>query len=123
MESDELVSAFIIPPATANSKFGWAKIGQRNAQMIGIVCVAVNMIVDGGKCRDVRVALGAIAPTPILAIKTATLIEGKILDDQLIAQAAQTAADETSPIDDIRASAWYRKQMTNELVACTLSGI
>ncbi|MCB2145273.1 MAG: xanthine dehydrogenase family protein subunit M [Deltaproteobacteria bacterium] len=122
LEKDELVKEFIIPAATANSKFGWAKIGQRKAEIIGIVCVAVNMTVEGGKCQNVRIALGAVAPTPILATKAAALLEGKVLDAQLIAQAAQTAADEISPIDDIRASAWYRKQMTNELVARILSG-
>lgn len=121
LEKDELVKEFIIPVATANSKYGWAKIGQRKAEIIGIVCVAVNMTVEGGKCQKVRIALGAVAPTPILATKAAAVIEGKSLDDQLIAQAAQTAAEEISPIDDIRASAWYRKQMTNELVARILS--
>jgi len=122
LETDELVKEFIIPAAAANSKHGWAKIGQRKAEIIGIVCVAVNMTVEGGKCQNVRIALGAVAPTPILATKAAAVIEGKVLDDQLIAQAARTAADEISPIDDIRASAWYRRQMTNELVARVLSG-
>ncbi len=123
LESDEFVKAFSIPTPTASSKYGWAKIGQRKADIIGIVCVAVNMTVEAGKCQHVRIALGAVAPTPILATKAAAVIEGKVLDAQLIAQAAQTATDETSPIDDLRASAWYRKQVTNELVARTLSGI
>lgn len=122
LKPDECVKAFIIPAAAANSKYGWGKIGQRKADIIGIVCVAVNMTVDGDKCQNVRIALGAVAPTPILATKAAAVIEGKVLDDQLIAQAAQTAADEISPIDDIRASAWYRKQMTIELVSRNLSG-
>lgn len=122
LETDELVKEFIIPAATANSKHGWAKIGQRKAEITGIVCVAVNMTVEGGKCQNVRIALGAVAPTPILATNAAAVIEGEALDDQLIARAAQTAADEISPIDDIRASAWYRRQMTNELVARILSG-
>ena len=122
LEEDELVKDFIIPGATADSKHGWAKIGQRKAEIIGIVCVAVNMSVEGGKCQNVRIALGAVAPTPIFATKAAAVIEGKALDDQLIARAARAAADEISPIDDIRASAWYRRQMTNELVARILSG-
>jgi len=122
LEKDELVKEFIIPAATANSKHGWTKIGQRKAEIIGIVCVAVSMTVEGDKCQNVRIALGAVAPTPILATRAAAVIEGKALDDELIARAAQTAADEISPIDDIRASAWYRRQMTNELVARILSG-
>jgi CO/xanthine dehydrogenase FAD-binding subunit len=123
LESDEFVKSFSIPAATANGKYGWAKIGQRKADIIGIVCVAINMTIEGDKCQNVRIALGAVAPTPILATRAAAVIEGKILDDQLIAQAAQTAADEISPIDDIRASAWYRKQMTIELVSRQLSEI
>jgi len=122
LEKDELVKEFSIPAAVANSKHGWAKIGQRKAEIIGIVCVAVSMSVEGGKCQNVRIALGAVAPTPILATRAAAVIEGKALDDELIARAAQAAADEISPIDDIRASAWYRRQMTNELVLRILSG-
>ena len=122
LEKDELVKEFSIPAAVANSKHGWAKIGQRKAEIIGIVCVAINMTVEGGKCQNVRIALGAVAPTPILATRAAAVIEGKSLDDELIARAAQAAADEISPIDDIRASAWYRRQMTNELVLRILSG-
>ena len=122
LEKDELVKELIIPATSANSKHGWAKIGQRKAEIIGIVCVAVNMTVEGGKCQNVRIALGAVAPTPILASKAAAVIEGKSLDDELISRAAQAAADEISPIDDIRASAWYRRQMTNELVSRILSG-
>lgn len=122
LEKDELVKEFIVPAAAADSRYGWAKIGQRKAEIIGIVCVAVSMTVEGGKCRNVRIALGAVAPTPILATGAAAVIEGKALDDELIALAARTAADEISPIDDIRASAWYRRQMTKELVARILSG-
>ena len=122
LQTDELVKEFSLPAAAANSKHGWAKIGLRKAEIIGIVCVAVNMTVEDGKCQDVRIALGAVAPTPILAAKAAAVIEGQSLDDQLIAQAARTAAEEISPIDDIRASAWYRRQMTNELVARILLG-
>lgn len=121
LEKDELVKEFIIPAAAANSKHVWAKIGQRKAEIIGIVCVAVSMTVEGGKCQNVRIALGAVAPTPILATKAAAVIEGQALDDELIARAARTAADEISPIDDIRASAWYRRQMTAELLARLLS--
>ncbi len=122
LETDELVKEFSIPAATTNSKHGWAKIGLRKAEIIGIVCVAVNMTVEDGKCQDVRIALGAVAPTPILATKAAAVIKGQALNDQLIDQAARTAAEEISPIDDIRASAWYRRQMTNELVARILLG-
>lgn len=122
LESDECVKAFSIPATSANSKYGWAKIGQRKADIIGIVCVAINMTVESDKCQNARIALGAVAPTPILATRAAAVIEGRVLDEQLIAQAAQTAAGEISPIDDIRASGWYRKQMTIELVSRTLSG-
>ena len=56
-------------------------------------------------------AIGAAAPTPLRARRVEALLEGKPLRSALISEAADVAADETLPIDDVRASAWYRKHL------------
>ena len=77
-------------------------------------------IADGGRLTGARVAFGAVAPIPMRGRKTEAAIEAGGLDDAAIAAACAIAADEVSPIDDIRASAWYRRHlvrvMTEELL-------
>ena len=62
-----------------------------------------------------RLALGAVAPTPLRARRAEALLEGKALDAALAEAAAQAAADEAQPIDDVRASAWYRKELIHNV--------
>jgi carbon-monoxide dehydrogenase medium subunit len=64
---------------------------------------------------DVKIVLGAVAPTPIRARKAEDLVRGRTLDDKLIAQAAKAAADESRPISNVRASADYRREMVEVL--------
>ena len=66
---------------------------------------------EDGICKDAKIALGAVAITPILAPKAAEVLIGKELTDDVIEQAAQAAMDSCSPISDIRASKEYRKAM------------
>ena len=62
-----------------------------------------------------RLALGAVAPTPLRARRTEALLEGAVLDAPAAAQAAACAAAEATPIDDVRASAWYRKELIHNM--------
>jgi carbon-monoxide dehydrogenase medium subunit len=67
-------------------------------------------------CKEVRIALGVAAPTPIRAVKAEALLRGKKLSDELLEEAAETAAKEAQPRDSIRGEAWYRKDMIRVLV-------
>ena len=123
LQPNELVKEFTIPLGTQNSRCGWSKIGQRKAEMISIAAVAVSLQIQQGQCHKVRIALGAVAPTPLLAVKAAGVLEGQPLNEESIEAAAKTAAEETSPIDDPRASAWYRKRVVKAMVAQVLGKI
>jgi len=68
----------------------------------------------------VRIALGAVAPVPFRALKAEALIAGQTIDDDLIAEAAEAATDETTPIDDIRGYADYRRDVVRDIVAAGL---
>jgi len=65
----------------------------------------------GDRIQRARVALGAVAPTPIRARKAEATLEGEAADDTLFAQAAETAASEASPISDVRGSAEFRRHL------------
>jgi CO/xanthine dehydrogenase FAD-binding subunit len=122
----ELVASVIIPPAPR----GWGvfyKLGQRNApEDISIVSVAVFAVpaaVDAA-WQEIRVALGAVAPTPIRALHTEERLRGYPLDAKVIDEAARTAAEKDAhPISDIRGSAEYRRAMIRVLVKRALEQI
>jgi carbon-monoxide dehydrogenase medium subunit len=67
-------------------------------------------------CKEVRIALGVAAPTPLRAVKAEALLRGKKLSDELLEEVAETAAKEAHPRDSIRGEAWYRRDMIKVLV-------
>jgi len=81
--------------------------------------VAVLMSLDstGGICSDIKIALCSVAPTPIRARRAEEVLRGKKLDNGLIEQAAQVAAEEAKP----RSRADYRRRMTRVLVTETIN--
>jgi carbon-monoxide dehydrogenase medium subunit len=97
------------------------KMGRRRAQTLSVANAAVQLEMDGAVCKDARIVLGSMAPTPLRCVKAEALIKGKSLDETLIAECAATAVAESSPIDDQRATAWYRKKVGTVLVARALT--
>jgi len=83
---------------------------------IAIVNTAVSIVIEKNRCRQARIALGAVAPTPVRAKKAEKALQKKKMTPELIERAAELAAGETKPISDIRASAEYRKKMTRIIV-------
>jgi CO/xanthine dehydrogenase FAD-binding subunit len=80
------------------------------------VSVALGARVAGGKLAGVRVAMGSVAPTPLRARHVEAALEGKPLDAPTIAAAVAAAAEDAKPIDDVRASAWYRGHLVRVFV-------
>jgi carbon-monoxide dehydrogenase medium subunit len=112
----ELVTgiAFAAPSSAARSAY--RKAGQRNALAIAVVSVA---LVHEPETGTVRIALGSVAPTPIRATEAEKLFESGWMDvsgrAELLGAVAAAAARAASPIDDIRASAWYRTVLAEVL--------
>jgi carbon-monoxide dehydrogenase medium subunit len=67
-------------------------------------------------CKEVRIALGVAAPTPLRVVKAEALLRGKKLSDELLEEVAATASKEAQPRDSIRGEAWYRRDMIKVLV-------
>lgn len=120
----EILTEIIIPAPKPGSRSVYQSISRRNAVDLAIVGVAASGGVDGGgKWQDVRLALGAVAPTPIRASRAEQALAGKPAEPDVIAAAAETAAEESRPISDLRATAWYRKEMVKVLVRRALEEI
>jgi len=112
----ELLTHIWFPRPCEGFAARFEKFGARPALDISVVSVGVAGCKEGGALKDARVALGAVAPTPLRGRKTEELLEGRILTEEVIAQASSTALEEISPITDVRASAWYRKELVRVYV-------
>ena len=105
---DELLLRVRIPlPSGRQVRF--RKVGTRRAQAISKVVLSVSWRPDGGVWRDVRVALGSVAATPIRAPETERVLEGAASRKETADHAAATLASEIKPIDDVRSTADYRR--------------
>jgi len=78
---------------------------------------------EGAVLRDVRVAFGALAPTPIRAPRTEAALEGRVPDDAAIAAALAAANEEIRPISDVRATEWYRRELVHNMLERILARV
>lgn len=117
LKTEELLTEILIPNLAENAGGAYLKLMRRNAMDLALVGVAVCMRMDenGKTCREARIALGAVAPTPIRALTAESVLTHKDVDDELIAEAGKKASQEAKPIDDIRASKAYRTEMIKVL--------
>jgi len=111
LQDHELVTAVIFKKPAANFVGQFRKSGPRPALEISTVSVAIGGDVTAGKFENVRVAFGAVGPTPLRSLKAEAALEGQILSQDVIQAAIAAAQEDAAPIDDIRASAWYRNHL------------
>jgi len=83
---------------------------------LAVVGVAAVVWKKNGAFADIRIGLGAVAPTPMRATKAEERLKGETVSEKVIAVAAKIAAQESEPIDDHRASAVYRRMMVEVMV-------
>jgi CO/xanthine dehydrogenase FAD-binding subunit len=109
--AEELLTAieFAVPADGFVGRF--LKSGPRPALEISTISLGIAGVLRDSALHHPRVAIGAAAPTPIRATRVEAALDGKRLDDSLIARASEQAAEEAVPIDDVRASAWYRTHL------------
>ena len=116
MRPDELVRRIRLPRATKSLMHYYRKVGTRKAQAISKVCFAGAAQVDGKDLREVRLALGSVAPTVIRCFKTEAILKGQTLSAGLIRTAQQELSTEIAPIDDLRSTSQYRLRVTLNLL-------
>jgi carbon-monoxide dehydrogenase medium subunit len=111
LQTGELLIEIQVPPMPPDSTGVYLKHTTRGTVNPAIVGVAAIVAMDGKRCKEVKLVLGAVAPTPIRARNAETILRGEEVDDALMEKAAWMASDESKPISDVRASAEYRKEM------------
>lgn len=117
LKEGEILTSLKIPLNAQNRQGAvYYKLATRKAMDIAFVGVAVLLEIDkDDRIGKARIALGAVAPTPIRAFEAEKTLRGKILDDETTREAAELAAKSCSPISDLRASAAYRREMVKGL--------
>ena len=111
----ELVCAVWLPTPPAGFAARFYKAGTRPALDISTVSIALGGVATAAgsskALTQARVAFGAVGPTPVRGRATEAALEGCPLDAAAIERIAGVARDEVKPIDDVRATAWYRKEL------------
>jgi carbon-monoxide dehydrogenase medium subunit len=115
LKQGEILTGFRLPTPDTESKGCYLKFSPRRAMDLPIVGVAVLVRASDGIFQDVKIALGAVSPTPIRARRAESFLCGKSVNDESIRKAAGEAMMESKPITDMRASREYRLGLVKEL--------
>jgi len=114
----ELLTAVVLPtpPRAGEGSVGSAflKVSRVTADLAK-ANAAVMLVREGDRIVDCRLAFGSVAPTPIRARKAEALLAGQAFSADLVAEAARVASEEVVPIDDVRSTAWYRREIVRVL--------
>lgn len=113
----ELITAVHVPEPPGRGGSAFLKLGVRRAMEISVVCVGASIdLADDGTIASAGLALGSVGPQTLRAAKAEKILAGSSPSEALFAAASQTAGEECTPIDDLRATGEYRKAMVPVLV-------
>lgn len=122
LEADEIILAIHLPRGRRWTREFYRKVGTRRAQAISKVCLAAALAAENAIVRDVRIAVGSVAPTVLRARETEAILTGRRLEPATMRAARDALASEIAPIDDLRSSADYRRAVACNLLEAFLSG-
>jgi len=124
LEPNEILTEVIIPHLPASARSAYHKYTSVSAE--GRPCVAVGAVADfdpEGKCFDLKIAVGAAVETPQRIESAESLASGHVLTAELIETIAAEYARTLDPLTDVRASAWYRREMIRVFVSRALQEV
>lgn len=116
LKRNEILTEIQVPDPIPSSKTVYLKQTRTQGAGLALVGVAAMIVMENDVITDVKMSLGAVAPTPIRAKKAEATLKGKKQDDSLLETCAEAALQESAPIDDVRSSADYRKKLIMVLV-------
>ena len=119
---DEILVSLSIPVPAANSGAAFLRFIPRNEMDIAVANAAARVDLDetGATFKTARIAIGAVAPTPLFVEAAGAALNGKPVSDESIAEAAGIARDAATPINDMRGTIEHRKQLVEVLTSRAL---
>lgn len=120
--ADEILVSFALPLPPARSGAAFLRFIPRNEMDIAVANAAAFVELDASRQRfsAARIAIGAVAPTPLLVEEAGAALAGQAVDDKAIATAAALARAAAKPINDMRGTVEHRKQLVETLTARAL---
>ena len=120
LDEGEFVVSLRFPPPAENSGARFIRFIPRNEMDIAVANAATQLRFEGGSVAWARVAIGAVAPTPLLVAEAGEALVGRPLSDESIAAAAAASRAAASPIDDMRGSIRQRVHLAGVLTERTI---
>lgn len=112
LEPAELLTAVRVPPLLSGSRATYVKFLPRTQDDYATVSVAARLRLDAnGRVAEVRIALGAAGPTPLRARRVEEALAGERPTRERVREAAALVRDEVDPLDDVRGTAAYKREM------------
>jgi carbon-monoxide dehydrogenase medium subunit len=115
LEPVDIVVAIEVPAPAPGSGAASLRQGGRVSLSLPMAAAAAVVEMDGATCRAATIALGAVAPVPIVAEAAGQALAGRELTEAHLEEAAELASAATTPIDDIRATREYRLELVKVL--------
>ncbi len=121
LQNHELAITIKVPTLAPKSGVSYQKISARSKVDIAAVNIGAMVTLNETEaCQAVRISMGAVGPTPLRATQAESYLLGKKITDETLAEAGRLAAEDASPISDVRASREYRKLMVEVLTTRAL---
>ena len=119
---DEILVSLTVPAPAQNSGAAFLRFIPRNEMDIAVANVAARVDLDesGALCKAARIAIGAVAPTPLFVEAAGAALAGRPVNEDTIAEAAHIARDAATPINDMRGTIAHRKQLVEVLTTRAL---
>jgi len=115
LADDEVAVAVVVPKQAGVARF--ERLANRRTADLALASTCLHLVfADDGTVAAARVTLGAVAATPRRSVVAEAILQDVSLTEETIRAAAEAAANDAQPIDDVRASAWYRTEMIRNLV-------
>ena len=115
LHDDEMITSIKIKNYPINKNGCFIKLGLRQAMAISVATIAMVLEVEKNRVKDIRIAMGSVAPIPLRLFKTEEFLKSREISDDLIKEAMQKVREEVKPIGDVRASAEYRRYVSGIL--------
>ena len=120
LKADEILAEVRVPAAPANTGYAYCKLKRKTGDF-ATAAAAVQLQLDGKKCKKAMIALTNAGPTALKASEAAAVLVGNEVDDARIEQAAQRAMAICDPAEDLRGDREYKIQMAGEMTRRAIS--
>jgi carbon-monoxide dehydrogenase medium subunit len=123
MREAEVLTGIDVPDMPAGARWRYLKWTPRAQEDKALVGLATVLVIEGRHCRVARLGVGGVSASPVVLAEAEHVLEGQELDDATIARAADAAAAEVDPMDDLQGSADYRRDMLRTWVRRVVTGL